>query len=121
MIERKLLIDPEKEGRYLFPVGTSQVEDLLGKVLTHLELMNLRNEKAAKDVFRQLVWRWYDGVQENSLHSYQNCIAPIYCYTDDGRVRKDGPQTNRWGYMCPNGCGENEDCSMCPPTHKENQ
>lgn len=117
MIERKLLVDPEKERQYYFPINTNQVEDLLGKVLTQLEVMNLRNEKATKDVFRQLLWQWYGTVQENSLRSYQNCLAPIFSYSEDGRVLKDGPQTNRWGYSCPNGCDwyNGAACSSCPP------
>lgn len=123
MIERKLLVDVGKERQYHYPINVSQVENLLGNILTQLEVMNLRNEKATKDVFRQLVWRWYDNAQENSITSYQNCLAPIFSYTEDGRIRDKGPQTNRWGYMCPNGCEQDPKmgCNMCPPSPEENE
>lgn len=116
--EIKTSVNPEKFDRYYFPVNVSQVEDLLGKTLTQLEVMNLRNEKATKDVFRQLIWSWYGNVQENSLTSYQGCIAPIFSFSDHGEI-VEGPQTNRWERICPNGClqgmSEGSACSECPP------
>jgi len=111
----KTSVNPEKFDRYYFPVNVNQVEDLLGKTLTQLEVMNLRNEKATKDVFRQLIWSWYNNVQENSLTSYQQCIAPIFDFSDHGEVLEKGPQTNRWERICPNRCDGNTDCSECPP------
>lgn len=64
---------------YYFPINLYQVEDLLGKVLTHIEAMNLPSsvEKANKDLLRQSIWRWYDSVQENSLTSSKGCIGAI--------------------------------------------
>ena len=108
-------VDPMRYGKYYFPINVNQVEDLLGKTLTQLEVMNLRNEKATKDVFRQLIWSWYSAVQENSITSYNGCIAPIFDFSDHGELVKDGPQTNRWDRLCPNGCDENSSCGECPP------
>lgn len=110
-----MTVDPEKYDRYYFPISVKQVEDLLGKTLTQLEVMNLRNEKATKDVFRQLIWGWYNNVQENSLTSYQGCIAPIFDFSDHGEIVENGPQTNRWDRICPNGCDAGDRCSECPP------
>ena len=114
--------------RYYFPVNLSQIEDLLGKMLTQIEAMNLREsvETANKSLVRQRVWKWFEDVQENSLTSYRGCIAPIYSFTNNGQIRKDnGPQTNRWGYMCSNGCHLDttgkQGCSECPPTKSQNE
>ena len=109
-------VNPEKLDRYYFPINVDQVKDLLGKTLTQLEVMNLRNEKATKDVFRQLIWSWFSNVQDNSVTSYQGCIAPIFDFSERGEIVKDGPQTNRWEPICPNRCGENASCSECPQT-----
>lgn len=109
-------IDPTNYDKYYFPISVKQVESLLGKALTQLEVMNLRNEKATKDVFRQMIWNWYSDVQENSLTSYRGCIAPVFDFSDHGEVVKDGPQTNRWHRICPNRCKGNGACSECPPS-----
>lgn len=97
-------LSPFKIGRYGFPVQLSQIEDLLGKCLTHVEAMGLREsvEKANKDLIRQTIWKWFDGVQENSLTSYKDCWAPIYGRSTHGELIDDGlPQTDRWGYKTP--------------------
>lgn len=115
-------VTPEKIEKYYFPINLSQVEDLLGKMLTQVEAMNLRGtvEKANKDIVRQRIWKWFEEVQENSLTSYKGCIAPIFDFSDHGEVVKNGPQTNRWNRLCPN-CGEGttSSCSECPPTDHE--
>lgn len=68
-----------KPYAYYFPINLAQVEELLGKMLTHVEAMNLPAgvEKANKDLVRQSIWQWYSDVQENSMTSYQGVIAPI--------------------------------------------
>ena len=85
-------LDPNKNavGDYYFPINVRQMEDLVGKVLTQVESMNLREnvEKAAKDVFRQQLWRWFDSVQENSISSWKLCIGPIET-TDSGNPKQD--------------------------------
>lgn len=64
---------------FYFPINVHQVEGILGKILTHIEAMNLPSgvEKANKDLVRQTIWRWFGDVQENSITSYKGCIAPI--------------------------------------------
>lgn len=116
----RVSVNPDKFDRYYFPINVNQVEDLLGKTLTQLEVMNLRNEKATKDVFRQLIWSWFGNVQENSTTSYQGCIAPVFSFSDHGEII-DGPQTNRWERLCPNGCEKDSKmgCSECPPAADE--
>lgn len=121
MNEIQVSVDPMKFDKYYFPINVNQVEDLLGKTLTQLEVMNLRNEKATKDVFRQMIWNWYSGVQENSMTSYQGCIAPIFSFSNHGEILPKGPQTNRWDRICPNGCNQENKmgCSQCPPRADE--
>lgn len=75
----KIRLNPFQIERYYFPVNLSLFEDLVGKMLTHIEAVNLPPgvEKANKDLIRQSLWRWWEFVQENSLSSYKNCIGPI--------------------------------------------
>jgi len=81
-------IDPSKIDRYYFPSNVRQFEDLVGKMLTQVEAMNLREsvEKANKDVVRQILWSWWSGVQENSMTSSGLCIGPVLAPNSDGRV-----------------------------------
>lgn len=69
----------QHEEDFYFPINIPQVNTLLGKLLTHIEAMNLPSsaEKANKDLVRQSLWSWFGEVQENSMTSYRNCIAPI--------------------------------------------
>jgi hypothetical protein len=64
---------------FYFPINVNQVEDLLGKMLTHVEAMGLPHspEKANKDLIRQSIWNWFGQVQENSITSFNGCIAPV--------------------------------------------
>lgn len=80
-----------KIDRYYFPVNTRQFEGLVGKMLTQIEAMNLREsvEKANKDMVRQILWGWWNDAQENSLTSYQLCIGPILAPNDTGAVSND--------------------------------
>jgi hypothetical protein len=66
-------------GEFWFPINQWQMDNLVGRVLTHIEAMNLPENvlKANKDLVKQSLWGWYGDVQENSLTSYQGCIAPI--------------------------------------------
>lgn len=68
-----------------FPVNLPLIQNLIGKMLTHVEAMGLSAtaEKANKDLVRQSVWAWFSDVQENSLTSYRGCIAPIECLRDE--------------------------------------
>lgn len=81
-------IDPAKINRYYFPANTRQFEDLVGKMLTQIEAMNLREsvEKANKDIVRQILWSWWGSVQENSMTSSGLCIGPIVAPNDTGVV-----------------------------------
>lgn len=93
MIEMKTHgIDPSKINRYYFPANTRQFEDLVGKMLTQVEAMNLREsvEKANKDIVRQLLWKWWNDVQENSMTSSRLCIGPIIAPNETG-VASDKP------------------------------
>lgn len=87
--KRKIVaIDPDKIEQYHFPVNVRQFEQLVGKVLTQIESMNLREtaEKASKDIARQTLWGWWNGVQDNSLTSSGLCIGPIFAPNSDGRA-----------------------------------
>jgi hypothetical protein len=120
--EIRTSVNPERLDKYYFPINLNQVKDLLGKMLTHVEAMNLREgvEKANKDLVRQHIWKWFAEVQENSLTSYKGCIAPIFSFSDNGEIVKDGPQSNRWNKLCPNcGDGTSSKCSECPPSDAE--
>ena len=89
MIEIKSYgIDPEQMDRYYFPVNTRQFEALVGKMLTQVEAMNLREsvEKANKDIIRQILWKWWNDAQENSMTSWKLCIGPIIAPNDTGVV-----------------------------------
>lgn len=81
-------IEPDKIEQYFFPVNLSQFENLVGKVLTQIEAMNLneRSEKANKDIARQTLWGWWNSAQENSLTSSGLCIGPIFAPNSDGRA-----------------------------------
>lgn len=70
------------ERRFYFPVNSNLVKSLIGKILTQIESMNLseRGEEATKDIFKQMVWRWWSDVQENSITSTNGCIGPIEHY-----------------------------------------
>lgn len=61
------------------PVNIGQVKDLLGKVLTQIEAMNLseKAENANKSIAKQTIWLWWENAQENSLTSWERCIGPI--------------------------------------------
>lgn len=79
-------IDPMRIEQYYFPVNLRQFENLVGKVLTQIEAMNLneRSEKANKDIARQTLWSWWNDAQENSITSSGLCIGPIFAPTSDG-------------------------------------
>lgn len=79
-------IDPMRIEQYYFPINLRQFENLVGKVLTQIEAMNLneRSEKANKDIARQTLWNWWGDAQENSLTSSELCIGPIFAPTSDG-------------------------------------
>lgn len=81
-------IDPEKIRRYYFPANVDQFETLVGRMLTQVEAMNLREpvEKANKDIMRQTLWKWWSDVQENSMTSHKLCIGPIIAPNDTGVV-----------------------------------
>jgi hypothetical protein len=71
-----------------FPVNKGQVNDILGKILTQLEAMNLteKSERANKAIFKQMVWHWFDEAIDNSVTSANGCIAPIKikeCFCED--------------------------------------
>jgi len=76
---------------YYFPVQAAQVRNLLGKILTHIEAMNLppRVEKANKDLVRQSIWDWWSEAMNNSTTSWGGCIGPIEnireAHTSDGK------------------------------------
>ena len=68
--------------------GIKGIGDLVGKMLTQIEAMNLREsvEKANKDIVRQILWSWWGSVQENSMTSSGLCIGPIVAPNDTGVV-----------------------------------
>lgn len=81
-----------------YPINHQQVRDLLGKLLTQLDAMNLpeRVHLANKAMLIQTVWRWYDSVYENATTSSEGCIAPIIC---EDHIDSDGYSlSNRWGW-----------------------
>ncbi len=90
-----IAIDPMLIDQYYFPVSTRQFEHLVGKVLTQIESMNLREtaEKASKDIARQTLWTWWSDAQDNSLTSSGLCIGPIFAPNANGQVSE---QPHQW-------------------------
>lgn len=80
-----------------YPINHNQLRDLLGKMLTLLDAMNLpeRVHTAQKALIVQSAWLWWDGVYSNATTSYAGCIAPIV--TEKHKDSKFYP-SNRWGY-----------------------
>jgi len=83
LVERKIQGMPddfmEHANDFYFPINVSQFEDLIGKVMMQFEAINLPEsvEKANKDIIKQLLWKWFDSVQENSITSWKAIIGPI--------------------------------------------
>jgi len=90
-------LDPDRIEDFYFPVNFRQIEDLVGKVLTQIEAMNMSPtaEKANKDIARQLLWKWWSDAQENSMTSYKQCIGPIYARTGN-RSADDKSPISTW-------------------------
>lgn len=80
-----------------YPANHEQLRDLLGKLLTLLDAMNLpdRVHMAQKALIVQSVWAWWDSVYDNATTSYQGCIAPITLEPHKDSQFYPG---NRWGY-----------------------
>lgn len=77
------------ESSVHFPVSQSQFSGLVGKVMQHIEAMNLppRAEAAAKSLTKSSMWAWWADAQHNSVSSHNGIIGPI-----DARVaRSFGP------------------------------
>lgn len=84
-----------------YTVSHLQLRDLIGKLLTLLDAMNLpdRVHHAQKALIVQSVWQWWDGVYENSTTSYKGCIAPIVITTElDAKISGDIYPSNRWTF-----------------------
>lgn len=82
---------------HFFPVQAAQVRNLVGKILTHIEAMNLpaRVEKANKDLVRQSIWDWWSDAMENSMTSYGGCIGPIE-HIQEALTSNDKPNRYVW-------------------------
>lgn len=102
---------------HYYPVNHMQVRTLLGRLLTHLDMMGLpdRSHRAAKSLLTQEVWRWWDGVYENATTSYRGCIAPVV--TTDGSPNDSGPASNRWGWQSETAYLESIGCIVDSAEH----
>lgn len=63
-------------------------------------MLNLskKAEDAAKIVFQEQIWQWFNDVQENSTTSYMGCIAPVITRkTQEMSDDREYP-SNRWGW-----------------------
>jgi hypothetical protein len=99
VIHRQTSPDYDVLGDNVFyPINHSQVRDLLGRVLTHLDAMGLpeRSHRAAKTLLTRDVWAWWSAVHENATTSYKGCIAPVV--TAGGTVTVGLEPSNRWGF-----------------------
>lgn len=69
---------------YWYPIQKFQVSNLLGQVLTQLDAMNLSPDatKANRNIFIQMMWRWFDEVMDNSVTSADDRITPIKIVTN---------------------------------------
>ena len=77
---------------YWFPIYHEQVRDILGKILTQIEAMNLpeRTEKATKAIFTQMVWHWFDQVMDNSATASPNSgLTPISTRVSPNPIGKE--------------------------------
>lgn len=82
---------------YFFPIQAAQVRNLVGKILTHIEAMNLpaRVEKANKDLVRQRIWDWWSESMHNSTSSAGGCIGPIE-YVREALTSDEKPNRYVW-------------------------
>lgn len=62
-----------------FPMTYTQMQNLEGVVLTHIEILGLpeKQEKPFKDIVRQKLWDWYRDVVDNSYTAYSEKLHPI--------------------------------------------
>lgn len=85
---------------YYFPINLAQVKELEESLSTRLEMLNLskKAEDAAKQVFQEALYDWFYDVQQNSITSYQGCIAPIVTTSLDRSDDDKCYPSNRWGF-----------------------
>lgn len=83
--------------RVYFPINHKLVRDLLGRLLTQLDVMNLsdRAHSAAKSLTVREVWRWWSYVCDNAVTAGMGCLAPVVVDED---AAEDEPLSNRWGW-----------------------
>lgn len=87
-----------------YPVNHGAVQNLVGRVLTTLDAMGLsdRTHKAARTLFMEKIWRWWNEQYDNSVTSADGCIAPIVVDPYGGMPKQysGDPRelSNRWGY-----------------------
>lgn len=83
-----------------FPINYNQIKDLEESLGIRIEMLNLskKAEDAAKFVFQEMLWQWFYDAQDNSVTSFEGCIAPIIMNNINGLVEEGKAPSNRWGW-----------------------
>jgi hypothetical protein len=87
-------------SNYYFPINIEQVREIEESLFTRLEMLNLtkKAELAAKVVFQEQIWQWFNDVQENCATSYRGCIAPVVMNHEPSTDDDETFPSNRWGW-----------------------
>lgn len=82
--------DPQTQDVW-FPTYYYQFQFFEGKLLTHIEALGLSSgqEKATKDIFRQLVWDFYGDIASNSKTAAVKELQPIVVNRSPNKELKD--------------------------------
>lgn len=77
-IKERVEYDPMTQDVW-FPTNYYMFQTFEGKLMTHLEALGLpdKQEKATKDIFRQLMWDFYSDITENSRTAATEKLHPI--------------------------------------------
>lgn len=79
-------VDGKSHGSATYPLIDYQVSNLVGKVLTQLELMPLSEVQlsAAKSVFNEIIHNWFEDVKDNSRTAATKYLHPFWVV--DGEI-----------------------------------
>ena len=79
-------VDGKEHGSAHYPIIDYQVSNLVGKVLTQLELMPLSEVqlKAAKSIFNEMLRNWFEDIKDNSRTASTKHLHPFWVV--DGEI-----------------------------------
>ena len=78
-------IDGQKHGSAYYPIIDYQVSNLVGQVMTQLEVTALNEVqlKALKSIFNQLLYGWFEEVKDNSRTAGVKYLHPFWIVDGD--------------------------------------